>query len=1141
MSNPKLRVDVVSAYNILPTDGQGSSNAFVELNFDGQRLLTTTIEKNLNPDWNESFCFNIFDPLNYHNLTLDACVYSSATATSSRSFIGKISLTGNLFCSYSDAAVTHYPLIKKRRLSWSSVRGELGLKVYVTDDPSIRPSTPIAVVGALGTMDPSVAHGSNQGVSNPVTNTSPNAEVEIPRLRNPSHGHQLLLEYAPADGTASGAIVEAGTRHNFPQIPNPSQLLLGYAPADETASTAIVTSSTAIVEAERGRNFRHASTPADETASTAIVTSSTSNVEAEGSETRRTSQRISNSSSNSSQPSNMSDAAADEAANETTSTSNNSEVGTRPTCRHSPNPSYDRQRQQHPPVAPEVYDNAFKYEAHEFSLTETSPKLGGGRVASGRVIHGEKTASVYDLVEQMYFLYVRVVKAHDLPAMDVTGRLAPYTEVRVGKYKWFTNYYEKEQNPVWNEVFAFSGDRLKSSVLEVLVRDNDADRDDHEFVGIVKFDIPDVPLRVPPESDNPLAPQWYRIEDNTGHKASGELMLAVWFGTQADEAFPGAWHSDNASSRVDIRLLTSTVLGSKVYHAPRLWYLRVNVIEAHNLFIDDKNRFPYAYVQVKIGNQVSVTQKIQAQNLNPLWNEDLFLVAAEPFEDHLIISVYDHVSPRKDEIIGRVTITLQSVDRRADDSMIRGRWYKLEKPVAVDQNESEREKLSSSIHLRLCLEGGYHVANESPHYNSDLRPSSKKLWRPSIGVLELGILDAVELHPMKTRDGRGTTDAYCVAKYGHKWFRTRTIVGELCPRYHEQYIWEVFDVATVLTVGVFDNNLQFGNGSRHAMIGKVRIRISSLEAGRVYTHRYPLLAVHPSGVKKMGELHLAVRFSCTSFVKTLYSYSQPQMPKMHYLRPITAAQLDMLRMIALYLVKAHFSRADPPLTREVVEYMCDGNCHLWSIRRSRANFFRLATALSGVISAGKWFWEICMWKNPIMTVLAHVFFLMLVCFPQLILPTAFLCMVLSGLWNFHFRARCPPHINIKLSQLELVNLDELDEEFCTYPTSQNMELVGKRYDRLRSNASSVQALVGDMASLEERFQLLLSWRDRRATVLFVTFCIAVTFVLYVTPFTAVAAFAGLIVMMPPRFRHMLPTAAFFNFFSGLPTKTDTIF
>ncbi|KAL6285386.1 hypothetical protein ACE6H2_009776 [Prunus campanulata] len=104
------------------------------------------------------------------------------------------------------------------------------------------PSTSIAVVGALGTIDPSVAHGPDQGVSNPVTNTSPNAD-EIPHLRNPDH--QLLLEYAPADGTASGAIVEAGTRHNFPQIPNPSQLLLGITRPSQTLPVVIVQNAAA--------------------------------------------------------------------------------------------------------------------------------------------------------------------------------------------------------------------------------------------------------------------------------------------------------------------------------------------------------------------------------------------------------------------------------------------------------------------------------------------------------------------------------------------------------------------------------------------------------------------------------------------------------------------------------------------------------------------------------------------------------------------------------------------------------------------------------------------------------------------------------------------------------------------------------
>lgn len=45
MSNLKLGVDVVSAHNLLPKDGQGSASSFVELYFDGQKFRTTIKEK----------------------------------------------------------------------------------------------------------------------------------------------------------------------------------------------------------------------------------------------------------------------------------------------------------------------------------------------------------------------------------------------------------------------------------------------------------------------------------------------------------------------------------------------------------------------------------------------------------------------------------------------------------------------------------------------------------------------------------------------------------------------------------------------------------------------------------------------------------------------------------------------------------------------------------------------------------------------------------------------------------------------------------------------------------------------------------------------------------------------------------------
>lgn len=991
MSNLKLGVDVVGAHNLLPKDGHGSSSAVVELHFDNQKFRTTIKEKDLNPVWNESFYFNISDPSNLHNLTLDAFVYNDIKSAHSRSFLGKVSLHGTSFVPQSDSVVLHYPL--EKRGVFSRVRGELGLRVYTTDDPSIKSSTPLP------------AHEDIQSHAQPVQNSLPSKS-------------------------------KSEARHTFHHLPNSNH-----------------------------QNQQHNS-------------------------------------------------AAGVVSNQVTKY------------------GVDEMKSEPPPPQIVRMYSGSSAQPVDYSLKETSPFLGGGQVVGGRVIRSDRTASTYDLVERMQFLFVRVVKARDLPAMDITGSLDPYVEARIGNYKGITKHIEKQQNPAWNVVFAFSKERMQASVLEVRVKDKDLLKDD--FVGLVRFDLNELPTRVPP--DSPLAPQWYRLEDKKGEKIKGELMLAVWIGTQADEAFPDAWHSD-AATAIDSSAAASTLIRSKVYQAPRLWYVRVNVVEAQDLIPTEKNRFPDVYVKAQIGNQVTKTKNMQARTFNPMWNEDLLFVAAEPFEDHLILTVEDRVGPGKDEILGRVIIPLSIVEKRADDRTIHSRWFNLEKPVAVDVDQLKKDKFSSRLHLRVCLDGGYHVLDESTHYSSDLRPTAKQLWKPPMGVLELGVLNAVGLHPMKTRDGKGTSDTYCVAKYGHKWIRTRTIVDNLFPKYNEQYTWEVFDPATVLTVGVFDNSQLGGPNGKDLKIGKVRIRISTLETGRVYTHSYPLLVLHPTGVKKMGELHLAIRFSCTSLVNMMYIYSRPLLPKMHYVRPFNIMQLDMLRHQAVNIVAARLGRAEPPLRKEVVEYMSDVDSHLWSMRRSKANFSRLMSVFSGIFAIGKWFGDICLWKNPITTVLVHVLFIMLVCFPELILPTVFLYMFLIGIWNFRYRPKFPPHMNIKISQAEGAHPDELDEEFDTFPTSKSPDLVRMRYDRLRSVAGRIQTVVGDIATQGERLQSLLSWRDPRATALSVTFCLVAAIVLYVTPFQVVAGLAGIYAMRHPRFRYRLPSVPV-NFFRRLPARTD---
>ena len=761
----------------------------------------------------------------------------------------------------------------------------------------------------------------------------------------------------------------------------------------------------------------------------------------------------------------------------------------------------------------------------EFALKETSPKIGAGAVTS------DKLSCTYDLVEQMQYLYVRVVKAKDLPGKDITGTCDPYVEVKLGNYKGVTKHFEKKSNPEWNHVFAFSKERIQASVLEVVLKDHDVVLDD--FMGRIMFELNDIPKRVPP--DSPLAPQWYRLEDRKGDKVKGELMLAVWMGTQADEAFPDAWHSDAATVGPE----GVALIRSKVYLSPKLWYVRVNVIEAQDLVPSDKTRYPEVFVKVILGNQALRTRTSQIKGINPMWNEDLLFVVAEPFEEHLILTVEDRVGSNKDEILGKCMIPLHNIQRRLDHKPVNTRWFNLEKHMIVEGEQKKETKFASRIHLRLCLDGGYHVLDESTHYSSDLRPTAKQLWKSSIGILELGVISAHGLTPMKTKDGRGTTDAFCVAKYGQKWVRTRTIVDSFNPKWNEQYIWEVFDPCTVLTIGVFDNGHIHGGG-KDSRIGKVRIRLSTLETDRVYTHSYPLLVLHhPSGVKKMGEIQLAVRFSCSSLINMLHIYSHPLLPKMHYIHPLSVIQLDSLRHQAMQIVSMRLNRAEPPLRKEVVEYMLDVDSHMWSMRRSKANFFRIMGVLSGLIAVGKWFDSICHWKNPLTTVLIHILFIILVLYPELILPTIFLYLFLIGIWNYRWRARHPPHMDTRLSHADVVHPDELDEEFDTFPTSKPADTVRMRYDRLRSIAGRVQTVVGDMATQGERFQSLLSWRDPRATTLFVTFCFIAAIVLYVTPFQVIALLTGLYVLRHPRFRHKLPSVPL-NFFRRLPARSDSM-
>ncbi|KAI5315636.1 hypothetical protein L3X38_044812 [Prunus dulcis] len=772
----------------------------------------------------------------------------------------------------------------------------------------------------------------------------------------------------------------------------------------------------------------------------------------------------------------------------------------------------------------------------EFSLKETRPQLGGESLKK------DKTSSTYDLVEQMQYLYVRVVKAKEISLFGGGDLVA---EVKLGNYRGITKRVGLN-NVEWGQVFAFSKDCIRSSMVEIFVKEGSKD----DFLGRVWFDLNEVPKRAPPDSQ--LAPQWYRMEDKKGDKSkTGEVMLSIWFGTQADEAFAEAWHSKSANVNFD----GLCSIKSKVYLSPRLWYLRVSIIEAQDIVLGEKGpammRFPELSAKVQVGNQVLRTRIAQPSSLrslsNPYWNDEMMFVVAEPIDDYLLVSVEDKVGPGRDEVVGRVLLPVTAIEKRTDEKPVVSRWFNFDNNHFNNAAEESKmmTRFGSRIHLRVSLDGGYHVLDEATMYSSDLKPTDKRLWKPHIGVLEIGILGATGLMPMKIKEGKkGSSDAYCVAKYGHKWIRTRTVVDSLSPKWNEQYTWEVYDPCTVVTIGVFDNsrinkNLANNPGARDSRIGKVRIRLSTLESDRVYTHSYPLLMLHTSGVKKMGELHLAIRFTCANMANMMHMYTMPLLPKMHFVNPLSVNQLETLRYQAMNVVASRLSRAEPQLGREVVEYMLDHDSHMWSMRRSKANFFRLMNVLSGLVAMGRFVELMRSWNKPVYSALFVAFFLLLVAFPELIIPMILLYTAFLGLWRYKSRPRQPPHMDTQLSHAESVYADELDEEFDSFPTSRSAEVVRMRYDRLRSVGGRIQTVVHDMATQGERFQALLSWRDPRATFVFSIFCLSAAVVFYAVPIRVVVVLLGLYVLRPPRFRSRLPCQPL-SFFRRLPTRADSL-
>ncbi|KAL3569707.1 hypothetical protein D5086_029597 [Populus alba] len=295
---------------------------------------------------------------------------------------------------------------------------------------------------------------------------------------------------------------------------------------------------------------------------------------------------------------------------------------------------------------------------------------------------------------------------------------------------------------------------------------------------------------------------------------------------------------------------------------------------------------PEIRIKAQLGFQSARTRRGSMSNhcTSFRWIDDLIFVAGEPLEESLILLVEDRTT-KEAVLLGHIIIPVSSIEQQYDERHVASKWFALEGGGGDTGGAG-------------CATGGS--------------------YRGRIHLRARGLL------PMKPKGGaKGSTDAYCVAKYGKKWVRTRTITDSFEPRWNEKYTW------------------------------------------------------------------------------------QPLLPKMHYLRPLGVAQQEALRGAATRMVSLWLARSEPPLGPEVVRYMLDADSHAWSMRKSKANWFRIVAVLAWAVGLAKWLDDIRRWRSSVTTVLVHILYLVLVWYPELVVPTGFLYVFLIGVWYYRFRPKIP--------------------------------------------------------------------------------------------------------------------------------------
>eukprot|EP00798_Chlamydomonas_sp_ICE-L_P019249 gene19249-25879_t len=265
------------------------------------------------------------------------------------------------------------------------------------------------------------------------------------------------------------------------------------------------------------------------------------------------------------------------------------------------------------------------------------------------------------------------------------------------------------------------------------------------------------------------------------------------------------------------------------------------------------------------------------------------------------------------------------------------------------------------------------------------------------------------------------------------------------------------------------------------------------------------------------------------------SYKRPRHPPMWY-------TLDMDEHEAV-IQKLHRKAKLLQSPRDKFE-LAELKRNVKRIRNAIACLGRIAVGLQYIMS----------WHCSMRSVFAIAVFVAFCFYPSLVVSAGFVRMALVAYGERanigRELAECAPKDAAEIAYGERANIgrepapcapkDAADSDDDEAPTKGKVAALKRQYDSVISIALFVQNLMDDVATGIERIGALFSWQDPVATIIFISICIAISYLVYCLGLSLVLAAVGMYLLRPPQWRDPEPTPPE-AFYAHLPARRNIAF